>query len=207
MTPRSIARMLAAASRAPEAPRQWPIIDLVELIGDVVGVFAQSDLDHPGLDLVTQRCRSSVGIDVIDFVGLYLRPLPIAAVMARAWMSPAGFGSADVVGVGAHAVAADLGVDPGAARTGPLHLLKNQDSRALAHDEAVAVAVEGTAGAFRLVVPFRKRAHGCKRCDPHRGDRGFAAAREHDVGGAALDDLESIADGVARRGAGGADGA
>ena len=63
-----------------------------------------------------------------------------------------GMRRGDVIGVARQAVADDLGVDFGAARLGMLIFLEHDHARALAHDEAVAVLVVGTARLFRLVV-------------------------------------------------------
>ena len=67
----------------------------------------------------------------------------------------------DVVGVAGQAVADDLGIDLGAARLGMFQLFEDDDAGALAHDEAVAVAVIGTRGLFgRVVAIGRERAAG-----------------------------------------------
>ena len=52
----------------------------------------------------------------------------------------------DVEGVAGHAVAADLGVDLGAALLGVLVFLQHHHAGAFAHDEAVAVLVPGARG-------------------------------------------------------------
>ena len=67
----------------------------------------------------------------------------------------------DVIGVAGQAVAGDLGIDLGAARLGVLELLEHDDAGALAHDEAVAVAVIGPRGLFgRVVAVGRQRPAG-----------------------------------------------
>ena len=55
-----------------------------------------------------------------------------------------------------------------------------------AHDEAVAVLVERTARALRLVVARRQRAHRGKAADAHRRDGRLGAAGNHHVGIVAL---------------------
>ena len=60
------------------------------------------------------------------------------AAIARCAPSPSGAGCGDMVGIGAHPVADDLGVDPGAALVGVLQLFQDHDAGAFAHDEAVA---------------------------------------------------------------------
>ena len=104
----------------------------------------------------------------------------------------------DVVGVGRHAVAHELGVDPRAAALRLVVSLENDDARTLPHDEAVAVLVERTARPLRGVVPRRQRAQGAESADAHRGDRRLGTAGDHRIGVAAHDDLERVADGVRR---------
>ena len=70
-------------------------------------------------------------------------------------------------GVARHAVAHDFRQDGSAAPQGKAQFLQDEDARALADDEAVAVAVEGPAGLLRLVVARGKRAHGSEPAHPH----------------------------------------
>ena len=63
-----------------------------------------------------------------------------------------------MIGVGGEAVAGQLGEDVRAALLGVLEFLDDDDAGAFAHDEAVAVLVEGPRGAFRLVVAGAQRA-------------------------------------------------
>ena len=62
----TIVSTVATASMAPEAPRQWPIIDLLEEIGDLVGVVAERLLDGAGLGDVAGAGGGAVGVDVVD---------------------------------------------------------------------------------------------------------------------------------------------
>ena len=107
-------------------------------------------------------------------------------------------------GVRGHAVADELGVDIGAAPGREFQFLEDDDARALTHDEAVAILVEGAARARGLVVAGRQGAHGGKATDAHRRDGGLGTAGNHHVGVVALDDFEGVAD---RMGGGGACGA
>ena len=106
-----------------------------------------------------------------------------------------------MVCVGRHAVPDDFRIDGRAATLRVLELLEDDHTRALADDEAVAVLVEGPAGARRLVVARRQRPELAEPADTHRRDRRLAAARDHGVGVASLDDLVGVADGVRRGGA------
>ena len=65
----------------------------------------------------------------------------IASTEPAARAVAVGGRSRDVIGVARHAVANDLGVDLRAARLGVLVFFQNDHTGALAHDEAVTVAV------------------------------------------------------------------
>ena len=109
----------------------------------------------------------------------------------------------DPEGVGRRAVADDLAVDPGAAGLGVLELLEHQHPGPLAQDEAVAIAIERTAGACRLVVAGREGGQEDEAGHAEGMDHAVRAAGEDHVGTAAADQLERLAD---RLGAGGAGG-
>ena len=112
----------------------------------------------------------------------------------------------DVVGVAGQAVADDLGIDLGAARLGVLQLFENDDAGALAHDEAVAVAVIGPRGFLgRVVAVGGKRPAGGEAGKRKPADRRFRAAGHHDVGIAEDDQPRRVADGMRAGRAGGND--
>ena len=136
------------ASTAPAAPSRWPMADLVEDMDSLPAALPTSALDRLQLDLVAERRRGAVGVDVVDVGGANAGALERrrhAAVGAVAVLGRRG----DVVGVARQAVADDLGIDLGAARLGVLVFLEHDDAGALAHDEAVAVLVVGARGARR----------------------------------------------------------
>src|SRR4029077_7852610 len=85
----------------------------------------------------------------------------------------------DAVGVERAAVAADLAVDARAAPDRLCERLEHHDARALAEQEAVAVAVERTRGALRLVVARGHRLDLAEPGDAHRIDHRVGAAGEH----------------------------
>src|SRR6185312_5998564 len=85
-------------------------------------------------------------------------------------------------------------------------LFENENARAFTNDEAVAILIERAGGVQGIVIALRERAHGGESADAHRGDAGFGAAADHDIGIATLDDAEGIADGVGACGAGGGGG-
>ena len=122
--------------------------------------LAHQRLDRAQLDLVAERRRRAVRVDVVDVLGLDAGPLdgrlhgPVRAV-------PALGGCGDMVGVAGHAVTDHLGIDAGAARRGMFVGFQDDGSGALAHDEPVAVAIERPRCLLRLVVePGRQRSTG-----------------------------------------------
>ena len=74
--------------------------------------------------------------------------------MHRADTIALGSGARDVMRIGRHAEANDLGVDFRAASARVLILLKNQDRSPLAHDESIAIAIErpGSLGGVIVVL-------------------------------------------------------
>src|SRR5208283_5628399 len=100
------------------------------------------------------------------------------------------------------AIANDFGEDGRTAAAGVLQFLQDQNAGALAHDEAIAIFVPGTAGASRIVVARGKRAHGGESADAHGSDGSFRATGNHDIGILVLDDAKGIADGMSAGSAG-----
>ena len=108
-----------------------------------------------------------------------------------------------MIRVAAHAVADHLRQNRRAAPLGVFQFFENQDARAFADDEAVAIVIP-RAG--------RRAAGSSLRCDSarmaresadaQRRDAGFRAAADHHVGIAVLDHAEGIADRVRAGGAG-----
>src|SRR5690606_29813596 len=99
------------------------------------------------LDLVTERGRGAVGVDVVDLARADAGALQGHLHAAIAAVAVLG-GSGDVVGVAGHAVADDFAVNPGATGLGPLVVLEHDNAGALAHDETVAVLVIGARALF-----------------------------------------------------------
>ena len=106
-------------------------------------------------------------------------------------------------GVGVCGVAYEFGEDGGASIEGMGSLLEDEDARAFAYDEAVAVGVPGAGCSGGVVVSSGEGAHGGEPGDGEWSDGGFAATTDHHVRIAALQDAESFADGVGPGGAGG----
>src|SRR5580704_15307651 len=170
--------------------------------GNFFGAVAEDAFERGGFDGVADGSGGAVSVDVADVVGgdagIFQGGVrdAIAAVAAFGGLS-------DVVGVTGHTVADNFGENIRAAFLGDFEGFENHDAGAFADDEAVAVGFEGAAGVFRVFIVRGQGAHGGKTADAHGGDGGFGAAGDHDVGGAALDNFEGVADGVGRRGAGG----
>ncbi len=112
---------------------------------------AEQRLDRRQLALVADRRRSGVGIEV-----LHLRRLDACLAQSqlhRTARAVAILGSGgEVIGVGTGAVADQLDDRRGTASQRVLQRFDHQYAGALAHDEAVAIAVEGPRGALRGVV-------------------------------------------------------
>src|SRR6185437_5628152 len=112
--------------------------------GDTVRVLAEGALDGQRLDRVVDGGAGAVGVDVVDVgrveAGAGQRLLD-AGDRAAALVVAVG----DPEGIGRRSVADDLAVDPRPAPPGVLELLEHEHPGPFAEDEAVAVAVEGTA--------------------------------------------------------------
>ena len=91
--------------------------------------------------LVADGRGSAVGVDVIHLCGLELRILERVAHDAESAFAVVR-GSGEMERVAAHAVSHDFGQNGRAAALGELQLFENQDARAFAHDETIAVAIE-----------------------------------------------------------------
>ena len=83
-------------------------------------------------------------------------------------------------------------------------LFEDEDPRAFAHHESVAITVPWTAGFFGFVIARGERTHGGESADADRSDGGFSSAGNHHIGIATLNDAKRIADGVCAGGACGA---
>ena len=136
-----------------------------------------------------------MGVDVADLLRL---DASIAEGRAHDAVSAIAIfgGLGDVIGVGGHAVAHDFSNDGGVAALGVLERFEDEDAGAFTDDEAVALGVKGAAGALGLVIARGEGFHGRETADAHGGDGGFAAAADHDLGVAALDEAEGITHGM-----------
>ena len=166
-------------------------------------MLAEHALDRRGLNAIVVRRRGAVRVDVVNLIGTDTgrrdRRVHHAegAIAVLRWRG-------HVIRVTGHAIADHLGVNRRAAALGELEFLEHHHAGAFAQHEAVAVLLERTARARRIVVARRQGAQRGKTANPHRTHRRFSAARDHGVGRAALDNLERVTDRVRRRRACGA---
>jgi hypothetical protein len=118
--------------------------------------------------------------------------------MAMAWPSTSGAVSS--------MASKDHGQDGGVTKPGVLLGLQHEHAGPLAHDEAVALGVEGAGGALRVVVAPGEGADDGHGGHGERRHRGLAAAGQQYFRLAQSDEVEGVANGVGSRGAGAVDG-
>ena len=204
ITPSRKARMQKISSTPPLAPRRWPSWLLVlEMLTDS-GVFFEDGFHGRGFGHVAQGGACAVGVDVIDIAGID------AGIFKRLRHGVCGghavlIGSGDMSAVATDAVPVHFGVDSRAAGFCVLEFFQDQQAGAFAENKAVAVAIEGSAGFFGIVVALGQGAHGGKGAQADGRKRGLAAAGNGDVDFAVADELKGVADGVGCAGAGGDD--
>ena len=90
-------------------------------------MVAEEALDGAELDLVAERRRGAVGIDVIDILGIEAGAREGRRHGAVGAIAVLG-GGRDVVGVAREPVADDLGMDPGPPALRVLQLLEHDDA-------------------------------------------------------------------------------
>ncbi len=117
------------------------------------------------------------------------------AFAARGWRG-------EMMRVGGVAVAGQLGINSRAARFGVLQFFQHQHARAFAHDEAVALLVEGPRGAFGIIIARAHGFHGAEAADADGNDGRLGPAGEHDLRVAHFNGAPGLADGVIGGGAG-----
>src|SRR6266404_4043024 len=115
------------------------------------GVDSEDVLHGAGFRQVAELSAGPVCVDVIDCIGGELGGFQAAVHRSG---SPAALlvGSSDMPAVGGDAVTEQLGVDARAPAAGDLLRFEDQDASAFGQDETITVAVEGAAGACRIVV-------------------------------------------------------
>src|SRR5215475_7624855 len=109
----------------------------------LVSVLAKSLLDRERFAFVAERSRSAVSVDVADFFRSNARVLNRSP--HRSDNSALGLiGRGNVISVGRHAVADNLGVDSRSAPASMLKFLEDHDSRAFTNYESVTIQIERT---------------------------------------------------------------
>ena len=164
---------------------------------------AEGLLDHERLGGVVDLGRGAVRVVVGDIRRRHPGVFEGQGDGPRA-ARPFRVGGGEVVGVAGRAVAGELGVDPRAARYRFVPVLEDEDRRALAHQEAVAVLVERPRRELGPVVEGgAERLQPAERADRELGDRRLGSARDDRVAAARADEIECLTDRVGARGAGG----
>ncbi len=67
-TPSRMARIEKMPSTAPAAPSRWPMADLVEDIASLPAASPHSRSTAPQFQVIAERRRGAVGVDVLDLV-------------------------------------------------------------------------------------------------------------------------------------------
>ena len=163
---------------------------------------------HGGqLDVVAGGRGSAVGVDIADIA--WRNPGAAQCVAHGAEGAVPGFvGRGDMPGIARHAVASQLGMDPGAAGARMLQRFQHHHPRPLAHHKPVAVAVPWAGGTVRRVVEAGgKGTGGGEAGHAEFGHGRLGAARQHHIGIAERDRARRVTDGMRARGAGRGNGA
>ena len=109
-------------------------------------------------------------------------------------------------GVGCRAETDHLTKDISAAVQGMLSRLQHQYRSAFSGNESVPLGVKRPASFLRVAVASAQGPHGAEACQTQLADSCFRSTGEHNVGCAAAESLQSLADGLVRCGTGGNDG-
>ena len=170
---------------------------------DGIATLAEQPLHRVELDLVAERRRGAVRVDVVEILRLDAGALQrrlhravgtIAALRRRG----------DMIGIARKTVADDLRIDARATRFGMVQRFEHDGAGALAHHEAVAIPVERARALRRLVVEARRQgATGAEAGDPDAVDGRFGAAGDHDFGIFKRDQSRRVADSMRPGRAGG----
>src|SRR5260221_757292 len=148
------------------------------------------------LDLVADRRRGAVGINVVDFRRRHAGAFDCRLHTAQRTLAVFGW-RGDVISVSRETIADDLGIHLRSAAFGVLIRFEHDNSGTLAHHEAVAIAIVGTRSAFRCIIERRgKSATGHKSRHPDPRDRRFRATRHHDLGVTERHQSRGISDGM-----------
>ena len=184
-----------------ERPAGAERVSHVALVGGVGDAVAEDPRRGVGFRDVASVGGGAVAVDAVDVLGTDPR------VLEREFHGAAhlfALRRRDVYAVGIFPEADHFGVDPGAAGLGVRETFQNERPRAFAHDEAVAVLVEG---ARRLLGRVVVAAGGRKERVEDRGVGGvelFGTPGDHHLLLSVTNRLIGHADPLRARGAGGA---
>ena len=161
------------------------------------------DTLHGGrLSRIAKRGARAVGVDVVDGVGVEPGVSQGHGHRSRC-PQPFLVRLRDVPRVAAGPVALEFAIDAGPTPSGMLQFLEHDHPGTFCEHETVAIDIEGPARLLRGVAAKREGTHVLEARQPHRGQRGLAAACQHHVGIAVLDGSQGAADRVGGAGAGG----
>src|SRR3954452_20740693 len=114
-------------------------------------MIAEQALHGPQLDLVAERGRGTVRIDVIDAARRQVGAAQRVAHRAEGAAAVLG-GGGQMIRIARHSVTEHLGIDPGVAIAGMLVLLKHEDASSLSHYKTITVLVPRPRGTWRVVI-------------------------------------------------------
>ena len=156
-------------------------------------VITEHLLERERFRRIVERCRAAVGVDVLDISRRDVAVGERALHRSRGLRSvrPRGGHVMRVIRV---SISYELGVDMGASGARALQFLEHEDGAALAHHEAIAVAVEGSRGSLRLVVARRHSTNDRERAKSEWRERRLGGAAEHDVRIAVANLTEAVTD-------------
>ena len=149
--PSRSASAVIASSTLPAAFTRWPSIDLVPLTQTLSAARPSARRMPARLDQVVLLRAGAVGVDVADFVGRQPRVAQRDGDQVGQGLA-LGVEPGDVMGLGQHLAAGQLGIDPCAASERVAEPFDDEHGRAFAHHESAAMPVERPAGLLRIVV-------------------------------------------------------
>lgn len=196
----------------PRRPKQMPSCTLRRRHIDPTG-FPRTPLStsHQSFNChvlrhITQYRRGRMRVNIIHAPRLTLRMpqchphRPQRPPTIRQWGS-------QMMRISTRPVAYNFSVDLCASIPSVVELFQDHDPRALANDEAGAVAVEGSRSLSGDIVEGGGEAAGAAESADGEGvDAGFCATSDHDGGVAVGDEAAGVADGVGACGTGGCSG-
>ena len=103
----------------------------------------------------------------------------------------------DMMGIVAHPIACDLGVDPCLPIECPFQLLKNHHTGTFCRNESIPILVKGAAGLLRTIISLGRGLHYVEAPNRKGSQRSLCPTGYHIICIFPLDDLEGVSDGMA----------